>query len=190
MNPLTPRLAAISLVGLAFGISGCADSTQSQTAPALTSVPATTAAAASEWGTPVGKEVLRLKAEGVQIYSAEADANGKLAWKLKAPEAILRDEKGEKAATHYAGPTWEGVDGSKVVGAKVAQRPSRNAGAIPELQLKAASHAGAGIMSTVVFVERINTKGGKAPDITSEVKPGDEVRVPYTAEYVFYAPNP
>jgi hypothetical protein len=188
MNPLTPRLAAVLLVGLAFSISGCADSTPSQVAPSLTSAPATMPG--SEWGTPVGKEVLRLKAEGVQIYSAEADGKGKLAWKLKAPDAILRDEKGEKAATHYAGPTWEHVDGSKVVGMKVAQRPSPNAGAIPELQLNAASHAGAGIMSTVVFVERIHTKGGQAPPITSEVKPGDEVRVPYTAEYVFYAVNP
>jgi hypothetical protein len=184
------HLAAFLLgtVALTLGSPGCADKTSPNIAQPQPAAPATRPG--SEWGAPVGKEVLRLKAEGVQIYSAEADGNGKLAWNLKAPDAILRDEKGEKAATHYAGPTWEGVDGSKVVGAKVAQRSSPNADAVPELQLKASSHAGAGIMASVVFVERINTKGGKAPDITSAVKPGDEVRVPYTAEYVFYAVNP
>ena len=149
--------------------------------------PATQPAA---WIASIGKEVLRLKAEGVQIYTAEPDASGKLGWKFKAPEAVMKDEKGEKAGTHYAGPTWEHADGSKVVCVKVAERPSPNASSVPELQLKAKSHAGTGVMTAVIFVERLNTKGGKAPAITPDAKPGDELRVPYTAEYVFYNANP
>ena len=68
---------------------------------------------------PDGQTVL-LKAlgKGVQIYDCMATAAdpGKFDWSFKAPEADLTNEDGKKIAKHYAGPTWEANDGSKVVG--------------------------------------------------------------------------
>jgi hypothetical protein len=37
-------------------------------------------------------------------------------WTLKAPEADLFDANGRAIGRHYAGPTWELMDGSEVVG--------------------------------------------------------------------------
>jgi len=54
-------------------------------------------------------------AKGVQIYvcSVEGLANE---WEFKAPETELTDAQGRSFAKHYAGPTWEARDGSKIVG--------------------------------------------------------------------------
>jgi len=73
---------------------------------------------------PEGQMVL-LKAvgQGVQIYACSAKAGDptQFEWVLKAPEADLMDDKGERIGKHYGGPTWEANDGSKVVG-EVQQR--------------------------------------------------------------------
>src|SRR5260370_33517878 len=68
---------------------------------------------------PEGQTVL-LKAlgKGVQIYGCKATAAdpGKFDWSFKAPEADLTNEHGDKIGKHYAGPTWEAKNDSKVVG--------------------------------------------------------------------------
>src|ERR1039457_1492284 len=61
---------------------------------------------------------LETHATGVQIYECK---NGKdnpmhFEWVFKAPEADLFDRSGKKVGRHYAGPTWESNDGSKVIG--------------------------------------------------------------------------
>jgi hypothetical protein len=73
-------------------------------------------------------------AKGVQIYvcRAEGVANE---WEFKAPEAELTDAQGRSFAKHYAGPTWEARDGSKIVGKVLANEPAPKAGAIPWLLL-------------------------------------------------------
>jgi hypothetical protein len=101
----------------------------------------------------------------------------------------LFNARGEVVGNHFAGPTWQGQDGSGVVGAVVkrADAPSKNA--IPWLLLEAKSHAGAGAFSTITHIQRLDTKGGIAPkkgcDATHVEK---EVRVPYEATYAFYYP--
>lgn len=62
--------------------------------------------------------VLRARAKGVQIYECARVPDDARAfdWKLKAPEAELFDDRGEKVAHHFAGPTWQAMDGSSVVG--------------------------------------------------------------------------
>lgn len=129
-----------------------------------------------------------LRADGVQIYScASSPGTAQPAWALQAPEATLFDERGQRAGTHRAGPTWEALDGSSVVGAKVeAATPDR--AAIPWLLLRAASHgAGPGRMSDVTFVQRIRTSGGMSPsEGCSAATVGTVVRVPYRAVYCFY----
>jgi hypothetical protein len=139
---------------------------------------------------PAGHELaFELMAEGVQIYVC-GGAAGAYAWAFQAPEAKLVDWRGQPAGTHYAGPTWEGVDGSKVVGAKV-ESATPDPAAIPWLLLRAASNAGTGRMADVTFVQRIQTYGGLAPNGgcgTSNV--GAVVRVPYHATYCYYRSIP
>jgi len=135
-----------------------------------------------------GPVIARVRAKGYQVYTCKADASGNLSWALKAPDATFENDIGLQGK-HYAGPTWEStIDGSKVVGKKIADYASPIPGAVPWLLLAAASHEGAGSLSSVTFIQRLNTAGGKAPAI-GDAKAGDEVRVAYTAEYVFYGPG-
>jgi hypothetical protein len=132
-----------------------------------------------------GPIVADVRANGFQVYTLKRDAAGRLAWVLKAPDATFKNARGLEGK-HYAGPTWEcTTDGSKVAGKRIADSPSPAADAIPWLLVSATSHEGAGVFSTVTYIQRINTDRGKAP-IVGDGKEGDEARVPYTAEYVFY----
>jgi hypothetical protein len=126
---------------------------------------------------------------GFQIYTAtrRTDDTTKFQWTLKAPAATLYNGGGHVVGMHYAGPTWESDNGSKVVGAKIAAVNSPDATAIPWLLLKAVSHAGHGMFSDVTYVQRLYTQGGKAP-VDPPTEEGVEVSVPYTATYVFFEP--
>lgn len=131
------------------------------------------------------------KARGVQIYERRAKTNDVAAteyeWVLKAPEADLFDAQGRRIGRHYGGPTWEGIDGSKVVGEVKAREPSAETNAIPWLLLVAKKHEGNGTFSRVSSIQRLETAGGKAPAEDRDVsKLGTELRVPYTAVYYFY----
>jgi hypothetical protein len=84
---------------------------------------------------PTGLSVyLEVPAEGVQIYRREKNAAGVWAWVHKGPEAALFDAANKPIGKHYGGPTWEGDDGGKVVGAMKADAPSPD-GSIPWLLL-------------------------------------------------------
>lgn len=125
-------------------------------------------------------------AKGVQIYTCKA-ANGSYAWTLKAPEASLSDAKGHAIAKHFAGPSWQAEDGSVVVGEPVQASPSPDAGAIPWIVLHAKSHTGSGEMASVQYIVRTRTEGGVAPASGCDAShAGAEVRVPYSAVYLFF----
>ena len=129
------------------------------------------------------------KAQGFQIYQwlPKKEAPTQYEWVFKAPEADLFDAQGNKMGRHYAGPTWDSNDGSKVVGALKAHVDSKDAGAVPWLLLMAKSHGGSGMFSKVTSIQRLDTVGGKAPSTNVDVpKVGQELRVPYTATYYFY----
>ena len=128
-------------------------------------------------------------ADGVQIYDCRATATG-FAWTFIAPEATLYDD-GEVVGTHYAGPTWEGNNGGKVVGAVAARSPAPVAGAIPWLLLTAVSNAGHGPFSKVTSIQRLETGGGVAPASGCDAATiGARARVPYVARYYFYKAKP
>jgi hypothetical protein len=135
---------------------------------------------------PAGNELdMQLDAVGVQIYTCTSTASGN-AWVFRAPEAALYERDGQLAGKHYAGPTWESLDGSTVVGARVAGS-SPDASAIPWLLLRAVSHSGAGKMEEITFIQRVATRGGLAPaDGCGASNVGDVARVPYSATYCFY----
>ena len=122
-------------------------------------------------------------AKGVQIYvcSVRGGANE---WAFKAPEAELTDAQGKVFAKHYAGPTWEAPDGSKVVGKVLVNELAPKAGAIPWLLLSTES-SGSGVLAGVRFVQRVNTSGGLGPTGAFPTT-GTERRVDYTADYIFY----
>src|SRR5688572_18979811 len=67
---------------------------------------------------PANVQLFKTTATGVQVYVCKArpEAPNTFEWTFKAPAAELWNERGEKVGRHYAGPTWEGNDGSKVVG--------------------------------------------------------------------------
>jgi hypothetical protein len=133
--------------------------------------------------------VVRLHAKGDQIYSCKTDG-APAGWTLKAPEAQLFDKDGKAFGKHFAGPSWEASDGSRVVGKAAANVASPDADSIPWLLVKVVSHAGDGVLARVTSIQRINTKGGKAPATGCDAgHAGQEVRVPYSADYLFFAPK-
>ena len=102
-----------------------------------------------------------LRAEGVQIYECKPAKAGGFEWVLKAPDAVLFDDRGDKSGTHFAGPTWQANDGSKIVAEKVADAPGRRS--IPWLLLRVKSHAGDGAFAKVTYIQRVDTWAGQAP---------------------------
>ena len=56
----------------------------------------------------------------LQIYECKADAAGKLVWQFREPVATLIED-GKTIGVHYAGPSWQFVDGS-IVTARLAAR--------------------------------------------------------------------
>src|SRR5512134_1174928 len=104
-------------------------------------------------------------AKGVQIYECRArkDQAG-YEWAFGAPEAELFDASGTRIGRHYAGPSWEAADGSKVVGAVKARADAPAAGAVPWLLLSAKVVGAQGSFSKVSSIQRVNTVGGVAPE--------------------------
>ena len=118
-------------------------------------------------------------ARGVQIYRWIGTS-----WMLVGPDALLSaDAEGRSTVgTHYVGPTWETNSGSKVVGTVIDRCTVPNG--VQWLSL-AAKSAGPGVFQGVTFIQRVNTVGGTAPS-SGGTFTGQEITVPYSAEYFFY----
>jgi hypothetical protein len=144
-------------------------------AQSLPAVPNNLKASASE------TLVEQARAAGDQIYTCDG-AN----WVLTRPDAKLLDESGKQIGSHFAGPTWEWADGSRVIGRPVANA-TPDPDSIPWLLLTATDHQGDGVLAHVSSIQRLSTKGGKAPAGGCDVAhKGHESRSHYTAEYYFY----
>ncbi len=143
---------------------------------------------------PPGEVLIReLQAVGVQIYECQAIKGEPAAfrWIFKAPEAELRNQAGMVVGRHYAGPTWEANDGSKVVGEVLARDDGADPKAIPWLLLSVKSASDSGLFSHIKNIQRINTSGGNAPSGgCNEALAAKETRVPYKADYLFYGSKP
>jgi hypothetical protein len=190
-------IVTASTILAAIILNGCANQhdhpqrpqQSSSKVPELPQVPASLQA-------PTGQILtLALQATGVQIYECGRNLadDTKLTWNFKSPEAELFDmlgiqiQAGKKIGKHYGGPTWEGSDGSKVVGQVKASENSADPASISWLLLSAKANSGSGIFAKTVSIQRLNTVGGKPPaggcDATHI---GNLVRVPYSAQYYFY----
>src|SRR5687767_5795833 len=184
----TPMLRfkhSLSAAVAALVLAACADTTlvaadkgpDDSTPPSLN----TAALAGPELGScdnlqpPTGATLgLRVYARGVQTYRWNGQA-----WAPAGPKAELFADAGEHATigTHYAGPYWESLNGSKVKGA-VLDKCTVDANAIDWLALSATPEGARGVFSRVVFIQRVNTVGGKAP--TSSGSLGEVTEVPYS----------
>jgi hypothetical protein len=133
--------------------------------------------------------LVQVHAKGDQVYICNSDASH-FAWTLKGPDAQLLDKNGKPFGKHFAGPAWEANDGSRVVGKAIANSPSPDAHSIPWLLVTILSHEGNGVLSRITTIQRVNTIGGKAPESGCDASHvSQEVRVPYSADYRFFAPK-
>jgi hypothetical protein len=106
-----------------------------------------------------GVSVARLQAAGAQIYVCAKDPAGALNWTFREPVAALLEE-GKTVGRHFVGPTWEFVDGSRVVGELVSKAPGTTAKDIPWMKLSVKEPATSGLVAGATSVLRIDTKGG------------------------------
>jgi hypothetical protein len=131
---------------------------------------------------PPNERLTRLAhADGDQVYVCDGSS-----WILSRPDAKLLNDSGKQIGSHFAGPTWEWSDGSRVMAQPVASA-TRNPDSIPLLLLKATNHQGEGVMKRVTSIQRLSTEGGKAPAAGCDAQhKGQEARSHYTALYLFY----
>jgi hypothetical protein len=179
----TLNTTLIASASIAAFLSGCV-STEMEKAP---SVPASLNVPATQTLSVVAQ------ASGVQIYDCSASKTdpAKFEWVFRAPEADLFDRTGKKIGKHYAGPTWESNDGSKVIGEVKARDEGPDANAIPWLLLNAKSTSGNGVFGKTQSIQRLNTVGGKAPvGGCNQAQAGKDARIAYRAAYYFYVPRP
>jgi hypothetical protein len=144
---------------------------------------------------PAGNRlILHTYAKGVQVYVCSQDPTdtSRYTWTFVAPRASLYADSSyhQLVGKHYfdaaKNPTWEDTDGSKVSGVKLQQAGAPGSNAIPWLLLKASATNGTGVLTPVIFIQRIRTKGGKAPATAGSTQKGQTIEVPYAAEYLFY----
>lgn len=177
-------LGTVSVHGAALLLAACA------AASGPIEVPAAIATA------PRQALVLSVAATGVQIYEcrtgvADGTATRSPQWAFVAPEAVLFDASGRRVGQHGAGPHWAFDDGTRVTGRVAARADAPRAGAIPWLLLEAQATPPGGQdsrLGELRSIQRIHTAGGVAPSDGCQAQDvGHRVRVPYTADYLFYS---
>jgi hypothetical protein len=156
----------------------------------LVPVPASAQSVPKELQPPGGEQLLlQVHGKGDQVYVCKADG-GQAGWMLKGPDAQLFDQSGKPLGKHFTGPSWQANDGSAVTGKAVANAPSPEADSVPWLLLTVISRSGDGVLSRATSIQRINTKGGKAPASGCDAAhAGQETRASYSADYIFFAPK-
>jgi hypothetical protein len=126
--------------------------------------------------------LLTVHAQGAQVYECKAGSDGKLVWTFREPIATLLLD-GKTVGRHYAGPNWEHVDGSAVVGKVAGRAPGATPKDSPWLKLEVTERRGNGTLSSATTVQRINTSGGVMEGSCD--KAGALSSAAYSTDYVF-----
>ena len=128
---------------------------------------------------------MQAHAIGAQVYACAATADGPK-WQFVEPQAILYDDHARLIGIHFAGPTWQTLDGSQVKAAKV-DGVTVDPTAIPWLLLKKTSTT-PGRLAATTYIQRLNTRGGLEPAAStcSTATVGSARKVLYTADYRFW----
>jgi hypothetical protein len=124
----------------------------------------------------------QLQAAGAQIYICAKNTAGALNWTFREPLATLL-EGGKTVGRHFVGPTWEFVDGSRVVGELVSKAPGTTAKDIAWLKLSVKESPKSGLVAGATSVLRIDTKGGVFEGACDSE--GELHSEPYAATYIF-----
>ena len=180
---MRPRFAFVALTGfllllVAVHPAGAEEQSSEPAVPSALRVP------------PGHKLLIRAEAKGVQIYKSVAGTDQTLGWVLEAPLADLFSREGQKVGYHYAGPSWEAADGSTVArdqaqAVQIAAAPNTQDD-IPWLLIKVQAVGDTeGTFTKVVYIQRVDTQGGKAP-AEAPRRAGTQVGVAYRATYYFY----
>jgi hypothetical protein len=136
--------------------------------------------------------VVTYYAEGVQKYRAQVKAGSNpvtYEWAFVAPQATLYNSYNEKVGTHSAGPTWQLYGSGDSVYAQAFSPPRAVASPDPNsidwlLLMTRTGTVPTGVFANVAYIQRIATKGGKAPS-TLPASAGETIDVKYTAVYRF-----
>ena len=135
-------------------------------------------------------------ADGVQKYRAQEIAGSNpvaFQWQFIAPQADLYDATNKKVGDHSQGPTWQlsivdSMFGQAFTPPKAA--PGSDANSIDWLLLMPKTgKPPIGVFADVDYVQRIDTKGGKAP-AAPPTSANETADVHYTAIYRFSKTNP
>lgn len=153
-----------------------------------------------------GAVIVHAMAVGTQDYTCTGpfvdagpdagDAGQSYTWTFVAPDAQLSDCNAKLIGHHFASeagaaaPEWQTLDGTYVVGHKVAAyTPDGGGGSIPWLLLGVTSTSGSGPLSRTTYVQRLNTAGGAPPGTGCDQGAlGTTQKVPYSADYYFFGP--
>jgi hypothetical protein len=127
-------------------------------------------------------EIMKLHAEGVQIYECKAEAGKAAAWTFREPLAVLMKD-GATVGRHYGGPSWELAAGGAVVGKVDGQAPGSAPGDIKLLRLNVTERRGESELAKASIIQRLETRGGAFAGACET--PGALHLEPYSAEYVF-----
>jgi hypothetical protein len=136
--------------------------------------------------------VLTVFAEGVQKYKAVAKPGTDpvvFEWVFVAPEADLYGINNKKIGTHTAGPSWQlstndSIYAQHFTPAKTAPSPDGSSNIDWLLLMPKVGKTATGIFADVDYIQRIVTKGGKAPTTPPSFL-GATAEVHYTAIYRF-----
>jgi hypothetical protein len=133
---------------------------------------------------------LVLPASGVQVYECAERADESPAgyeWALVGPEATLYNTRGQAIGTHFAGPYWQALDGSRVIGGVAARVKAPVTHAIPWQLITTKSDGPPGTFSNVTSIQRVHTYGGTRPANPCNARTvGRRIPVRYRAEYRFF----
>jgi len=141
--------------------------------------------------------VVTYYAEGVQKYKARQKAGSDPAvfeWVFVAPAADLFDMTNAKVGTHSAGPTWQ-LSGSTTDSIYAQQFTPAKTATSPDpssidwlLLMPKVGKTPTGLFADVIYIQRIATKGGKAP-VGAPLSASDTIDVYYEAVYRFTKKN-
>ena len=133
-------------------------------------------------------------AVGIQRYRAMPKVGGnpgEFEWVFVEPYADLFNATNQPVGTHSVGPTWQlvpstadSIYGQAFTPAKTAPSPDAGTNIDWLLLQPKDGKAPTGIFKDVLYIQRIATKGGKAP-ATAPTVAGQMVDVQYTAIYRF-----
>jgi hypothetical protein len=128
-----------------------------------------------------------LSARGDVIYECDRGGNG-LSWMYRGVESSLFNSTGKRIGTAAPGGYFTADDGSYAV-TRTDAKASMGQDSLPWARLvsrfNAGPQAGEGRFARTDIIQRVNTKGGLAPDGTCADE-GAMLYAPYSATYLIY----